>query len=60
MSNKKIFICTADDMHPMNCDTPYGGNCVHCERKITKNHHPGKCELCDPEYDYQPNKYWKK
>jgi len=56
---EKVFTTTADDMHPYNCNTPYGGSCIHCERKQTENHDPSICALCDPEYDYKENKFWK-
>ena len=46
-----------EDMHPMNCDTPYSGSCRHCERAQTAEHDPAICALCDPEYDHLPNKY---
>jgi hypothetical protein len=55
-----IHICMSSDMHPYNCDGMFGGECEHCERAITKYHHPKDCALCDPEYDFAPNKYWKK
>lgn len=58
----QIHLCFASDMHPYNCDGIfYGkGHCEHCDRKVTKHHHPKDCALCDPEYDLMPNKYWKK
>lgn len=39
-----VFLCTADDMHPYNCDTDFGGTCIHCERS-----HEGteNCALCN-------------
>lgn len=41
---KIVFMCTADDMHPYNCDTAFGGTCIHCERS-----HEGSesCALCN-------------
>ena len=59
MKEGNIHICFADDMHPYNCDYPYGGSCVHHERKVTEGHDPATCALCDPEYDFAENIYWK-
>lgn len=47
MAEKQIFMCTASDMHPYNCDTAFGGSCEHCEKKIYKGHNPAKCVLCN-------------
>lgn len=52
---KKVFMCSAEDMHPFNCDKPYGGDCRHCDRIKDETHDPATCALCDPEYDFQPN-----
>jgi len=60
MKKQEIFMCSASDMHPYNCDYPYGGRCEHCERLKTEHHDPATCALCDPEYDHMKNKFWKK
>lgn len=46
MQHNTIHLCTSDDMHPYNCDTAFGGTCIHCEKS-----HEGteKCALCHPE-----------
>jgi hypothetical protein len=44
---KQVFVCRAEDMHPYNCDTPYGGTCIHCDRRKTKDHNPKTCVLCN-------------
>ncbi len=44
---KKIFICTASDMHPYNCDGMFGGRCEHCEKKRFEGHNPDTCVLCN-------------
>lgn len=56
LTNKKmekketqIHICMASDMHPYNCDGVFGGQCDHCERKVTEYHHPKNCALCEPK-----------
>lgn len=43
----KIFLDTADDFHPFECDGP--GFCVHCDHTVTPNHDPASCALCDVE-----------
>jgi len=45
----------SENLHPYEC---WGkGRCRHCDRRRTDKHDPATCELCDPEYDYQPNPY---
>lgn len=40
----KYFECTADDMHPYNCNPE---NCIHCNGIKNENHHPYTyCALC--------------
>ena len=43
---KEVIICYADDMHPYNCDGMFGGRCIHCEERKTKDHNPKRCALC--------------
>ena len=52
-----IHICFASDMHPYNCDGK--GKCEHCDRAKIEGHNPATCALCDPEYDFAENPYWK-
>lgn len=52
-----VRVCTSEDMHPYEC---YDAPCRHCERRDDATHDPGVCALCDPEYDYRPNPYWKR
>lgn len=40
-----IHVCTADDMHPYNCLGD--GKCIHCDAKVTDNHNPKNCALCN-------------
>jgi len=44
MSEPTVFFCTAEDMHPYNCDGE--GKCIHCDRRRTEDHDPDKCALC--------------
>jgi hypothetical protein len=44
---KEVLSCSADDMHPYNCDYPYGGSCIHCEKKVFNGHNPETCALCN-------------
>lgn len=45
-----IFSCTAEDMHPYNCDRMWNvGECKHCDRKVTESHNPIVCGLCNYE-----------
>jgi hypothetical protein len=50
-------LCGPSSFHPYECDGASGG-CVHCLRTDTETHDPGVCPLCDPAYDYAPNKFW--
>ena len=59
VGRENMHLCSVEDMHPYNCDTAFGGTCVHCERKKTENHDPATCALCDPEYDFKENKFEK-
>ncbi len=34
----------SENLHPFECNGP--GNCIHCDRIKTKNHHPMICNLC--------------
>lgn len=43
------FVCTADDMHPYNCDGPK--KCIHCDRKRSKHHLVSLCALCNFDTD---------
>ena len=56
------FVCSSEDLHPYEC----GGDCIHCKRLQRTSlmtgevlHDPATCELCDPEYDGQPNPHRK-
>lgn len=42
-----------------DCDGVFGGRCEHCERAKIEGHDPATCALCDPDYDYMENPYWK-
>lgn len=50
-----IFFDPASNLHPYEC----GANCPHCDRRVSADHDPATCALCDPEYDLQPNPYWR-
>jgi hypothetical protein len=39
----------ADNFHPYEC----GDDCPHCARRLTADHDPATCALCDPDYDGQ-------
>jgi len=38
-------LCTADNMHPYDCLGD--GKCIHCDAKVTENHNPKTCALCN-------------
>lgn len=59
MSKGRIFVCTSEDFHPYECDGYMRGvgACKHCDRRVTADHDPATCPLCDPEYDHAPNRY---
>lgn len=40
-------VCTLDSLHPWEC----GGNCIHCQRKVTDKHDPLQCWLCHETAD---------
>ena len=52
----RVFYETHENFHPMECNGR--GKCRHCDRRVTEDHDPSTCALCDPEYDYAPNEHW--
>lgn len=53
-----VHFDTSENFHPYGCQER--SSCRHCERRDDKAHDPGVCPLCDPDYDMQPNPYWKR
>ena len=43
--------CTAEDMHPYNCDGE--GKCIHCDKRPTIDHDPNECALCNDADPYE-------
>lgn len=39
-----IFIDPSSNLHPFECDY---GKCIHCDRRLTDDHDPATCALCD-------------